>query len=329
MPSCNLVFGRTGCGKTSLKNMICGEEPEPSGLASATSDAQILDVTSEGKRYLYVDTAGILDNRGEGEGLKNSRADKVNKIGALLKEKCLEVSRVFYCVSSTERLLLEEIDWLADIIQMLGGQTVMTVFAVVLTKVDAGFQKKKFEKDFDNHELVKLLKAAFANCPVVTSGYDNVDSVKKLLVPVEETHSFVIKPDAIKTITPKADLESQLKQTQAKLAAVMKVIESKGSTEVDIKAELERLDEEIDSLTERITNAGWWCPFAEIDKAQKRIRTCRSLMRDLKLNGMKSHDEKMEFERQKLELRDAIKDAEMELKEKMNLGKMFMKLITI
>lgn len=327
MSTCNLVFGRTGCGKTSLKNMICGLDPEPDSLTSGTSDAQVLDVISEGKRYLYVDTAGILDNRGDGEDLKQSRADKVNRIGLLLKEGDLQVSRVFYCVASTERLLKEEIDWLADIIQMLGGERVMQVFAVVLTKVDDGFQKKKFEKDFESQPLVKMLKAAFTNCPIVTSGYNNVDSVKKLLVPVEEPNCFAVKPDAIKTITPKADLETQLAQTQAKLAEVMKAMEGKDSAKVDIKAQIASLEGEIDDMTERIANAGWWCPGPEIEKASRHIRRCRSLIRELKSNEMKSDEDKSKFERQKLELLDVIRDAETELKEKMKLGQLFMRLL--
>lgn len=327
MPSCNLVFGRTGCGKTSLKNMICGEDPEPDSLTSGTSDAQILDVHNEGKIYKYVDTAGILDNRGDGEDLKQSRADKVNKIGALVKEGDLEVARVFYCVASTERLLKEEIDWLADIIQMLGGKPVMQVFAIVLTKVDAGFQKRKFEKDFENHELVKVLKAAFPNCPVVTSGYENVDGVKKLLVPVGEETSFGVKPTEIKTITPKADLETQLKQTQAQLAKIMAAIDGQDSTKQGFQDEISSLEDQIDALTERITNAGWWCPWDEVEKATKRIRTCQSLIRDLKRNEMKSNDDKNKFERQKLELLAAIRAAEMELREKASIGKMFVKLL--
>lgn len=326
MTSCNLVFGRTGCGKTSLRNMLCGEDPEEDSLRSGTTDAQVLEVTSDGKRFLYVDTAGILDTRGEGEEMKNSRADKVNQIGRVLKRSNLTVCRVFYCVSSTERLLKEEIDWLADIIQMLGGQKVMQVFAIILTKVDAGFQKRKFEKDFDNHELVKTLRGAFTNCPVVTSGYDNVDSVKRLLVPCEEEPSFSVTPDVIKVVIPKADLETQLTQTRTKLAEVVKTLQGKESTESDIKRQIDDLDAEIDSLNERIANAGWWCPWPEIDKANQRIRECRSLMRDLKSNNMKTAADKASFERTKQTLIDAIKEAERELQEKRSLGKMFMRL---
>merc|ERR1712113_1000832 len=221
-----------------------------------------------------------------------------------------------------------EIDWLADIIQMLGGQTVMQVFSIVLTKVDAGFQKKKFEKDFDNHELVTVLRAAFPNCPVVTSGYENIDSVLKLMVPAEESHAFVVKPQAIKTIIPKADLETQLEHTRAQLAAVTKAIASKGRTKEDINNQLADLETEVDDLQERITNAGWWCPGAEIEKANKRIRQCRAFMRDLKNNDLQSEEDKKKFEIQKQELVGSREEAEQDLREKKSIASMFIKLLT-
>merc|ERR1712167_404354 len=103
-----------------------------------------------GNRTIYIDTAGILDNRTiedkngkvDEEALAKSRIDKINSIGTYIKNRNLAVSRVMYCVAATEAILAEEIVWLADLMHAFGAKA-MDVFAVVLTKVDDGFKKKK------------------------------------------------------------------------------------------------------------------------------------------------------------------------------------------
>merc|ERR1712193_125609 len=113
-------------------------------------------------------------------------------------------------------------------------------------------------------ELVKVLRKAFPNAPIVTSGYDNVDSVKKLLAPKAEGSSMQVQPSSIKTIVPKADLETQLAKAQKQLADIIKSIEGKGQSKEQMQAQIRSLENEIDDLAERIANASWWCPGNEI-----------------------------------------------------------------
>merc|ERR1719367_2063467 len=195
-------------------------------MTSGTSDAEVLSVKMGDDKYLYVDTAGILDNRGDDEELAQSRSVKVNSIGGLLKDQDLTIARVLYCVASTERFLKEEIDWLADIVQMMGGEKIMRCFAVVLTKVDDGFQKTKYEKNFDSNEVVVTLRKAFPGCPIVTAGYGNIENVANLLVASRTETPFKVEPEEIKTIKPKADLETQLRQLQQQIAKMESMLSS-------------------------------------------------------------------------------------------------------
>merc|ERR1712050_283222 len=100
------------------------------------------------------------------------------------------------------------------------------------------------------------------------------------------------------------------------LAAVTKAIAGKGRTKEEIKNQLADLEREIDDLQERIVNAGWWCPGAEIEKANQRIRQCRALMRDLKNNDLQSEEDKKKFEIQKQKMIGSLEEAEENLREK-------------
>lgn len=151
-----------------------------------TTDAVIEELTVDRKRYLFVDTPGILD----GEDF----TDNVNKIGALLKSEGLQVAQVFYLVPVNEPFLAEEFNAQANVIQMFGLAEALECFTVVLTKVDDGAVKETFERDFANNAIVKEVQKAFPCCPIITCGIDNVSAVKKLLVVGAEAPTFVLKP---------------------------------------------------------------------------------------------------------------------------------------
>merc|ERR1712113_544395 len=84
----------------------------------------------------------------------------------------------------------------------------------------------------------------------------------------------------------------------------------------------------IDALQERIANAGWWCPWREIEKANDRIRIVRGLIKSCKANKMESEADLKEYERLKAQLVLEIEAANKELEEKKNLGQLFSRLLT-
>lgn len=315
MPNCNLFIGRTGCGKTSLHNLLKGEDPEP--FSSSTKEAKGLNIDIDGRSHLFVDTVGFLDHV-----MSDTPQSMVNKLGEFLKDRHLEVGRVFYCTPYNERLLQEEIEWLALILHMLGGESVLQILVVVLTKVDAGFAKKRLDKNFYDNDLVKMVRIAFSRCPIVTSGYDNIDSVKKWLSPMDESPVGTVKPLNIQSISP--DEDSQFPPCLDELRAALAKIQEDSTFKDQQDMEIAQLELQLDDISEIIENV-WWNPVRSLKVAQLQLEHCKHIIRDLKVNDRGNEKALVIFKCNKLELMKEMEDLQSKTPSKETIrGAMFL-----
>src|SRR5688572_1933118 len=59
-----LAVGKTGLGKSTYANLLCGAEA-PVSSSSASKTRKITSYTSKCEKYRYIDTIGLQDSRGK------------------------------------------------------------------------------------------------------------------------------------------------------------------------------------------------------------------------------------------------------------------------
>lgn len=244
-----------------------------------------------------------------------SERKKVNNIGELLKKEKLVVVRVMYCLSSSERLLKEEIDGLVDIMQVLGPNA-PNCFAIVFTKADPGGPKhRKWSQSFDTDPMVVGVKAAFGeDCKAAFCGYQSVDRVKAILFPSDHKASseHCIDPTTIRTVESKKKLKEKigtLRGTIRDLIAKLQGAQANKMSPNELREFVKNELKDTKKLREAVKARMFLCLPLSARRELKRL--------DVALG---------ELENGKLDL-DTIANAEARLREKAELALPFWKLV--
>ncbi|KAE9393155.1 hypothetical protein BT96DRAFT_999694 [Gymnopus androsaceus JB14] len=91
-----IIFGSTGCGKSSVINMLRGEDiaPVSSGARGCTFESKAYRVTIDGEEYQVHDTTGL----DEGDAGRVSSKDAILKLYQLLRNLQDGVALLVYCM---------------------------------------------------------------------------------------------------------------------------------------------------------------------------------------------------------------------------------------
>ncbi|MDE3055386.1 MAG: ribosome biogenesis GTPase Der [Verrucomicrobiota bacterium] len=112
------IVGRPNVGKSTLANRLFGEERAiVSPIAGTTRDALDLLVEREGKKYLFVDTAGVRRKKGEKE--------RVDGFAALRTQEAIERAEVVLLVIDAEQGFTVQEMRLAAEIEKLGKSCIL------------------------------------------------------------------------------------------------------------------------------------------------------------------------------------------------------------
>ncbi|MDR1042137.1 MAG: ribosome biogenesis GTPase Der [Deltaproteobacteria bacterium] len=145
------VIGRPNAGKSSLINRLCGQSRlVTDSRPGTTRDALDVEVEHEGKRYIFVDTAGVR-RRGK-------VGDRVEKISVMRAIKSLDRA-------DTAILLIDAVEGLADQDAHIGGYAFEKgrPIVILLNKWDLVKDKKAARAAFERDLALKM--SYLEKCP--------------------------------------------------------------------------------------------------------------------------------------------------------------------
>merc|ERR1719199_455659 len=172
----NLIIGQTGTGKTSVIQMMGGGTPTTTSTFADTKHCSLYMVAHEGKgkEYVFLDTVGLLDTA----STNARRGAFITDLVKFVQDNNLNVCRVFVTVPLGGRQMPEMADWIAALLDALGGKDVVSLVAYWLItswNQDSKFNKKKCDLDKAKTDgtfqtLANMVELGF---DVVTHGAEN------------------------------------------------------------------------------------------------------------------------------------------------------------
>ncbi|KAG2342522.1 hypothetical protein BDR05DRAFT_349034 [Suillus weaverae] len=176
-----LVVGQTGCGKSSVVNILAGESwaPTSDDLSHCTKQWTEYTIPVDGRSFQVFDTIGFLEPGLDTEGYTDAIADTYLAIDALRKRGGIDL--LLYCVRD------EEIEKMKGHYRLLHEVFCDEEVPVALVVTNRGVSDKAYKAIFRSHKIdcVDYVCANIASTPGPGSSAVNTESqkaIKELLV---------------------------------------------------------------------------------------------------------------------------------------------------
>ncbi|KAJ3500730.1 hypothetical protein NLJ89_g9663 [Agrocybe chaxingu] len=129
-----VLFGESGCGKSSVVNMLLGFEAAPtsSGARGCTFNSAGYDIRIDGARFRIHDTAGLE----EGEEGRVPKADAITQLYSLLRTLDGGVSLLVFCMKAPRIKESAKHNWLLFHEIMCKGQVPIAIVVTGLEQED-------------------------------------------------------------------------------------------------------------------------------------------------------------------------------------------------
>ena len=170
------IIGRPNVGKSSLLNQILGEERViVSPIAGTTRDAIDTYLTSEGKDFLLIDTAGIRR--------KGKTVEMAEKLSVIMARKALERADVAIIV-------IDAVEGVTNLDANIAGYAVDSGCSVIIAvnKWDA-LEEKETNTIYEFERTLKMAMKFLDWAPIVTISALTGQRVAKILPLVAQAHA--------------------------------------------------------------------------------------------------------------------------------------------
>jgi len=282
----NLIVGQTGTGKTSLIQMMGGGTPTTSSTFADTKHCSLYKVANEGQEYIFLDTVGLLDTASTNDGRKGF----ITALVKYIQNQNLNVERVFFTVPLGGRQMTEMADWIAVLLEALGGKDgVALVSHWVITKwnQDSKFNKRQCEQDAAKPDgTLQTMKQQSLGFEVITHGEENQEDLFRIMAPTTSTSKGLSKA----AMNPEAEhRENMIKQVDDLQAGVNGLNSSIASmkSDSDFQKQEDQLRRRLSQATTDLANCGKSKSKKKkykniIDEANQQLGECSRTWRDNK-----------------------------------------------
>jgi len=282
----NLIVGQTGTGKTSLIQMMGGGTPTTSSTFADTKHCSLYRVANEVKEYIFLDTVGLLDTASTNDGRKAFITDLVKYI----RDNNLNVGRVFFTVPLGGRQMTEMADWIAVLLDALGGKDEVGLVAYwVITKwnQDSKFNKRQCEQDKAKPDgTFQTMKRQSLGFDVITHGEENQEDLFTTMASTTSTNKGLSKAAMNSEAEHHENMVKQVDNLQEGVKGLRLSIASMRS-DSDFQQQGDQLRRRLNEATAELAN----CSKSQskkdkykkiIDDATQQLGECSRLWRDNK-----------------------------------------------
>ena len=203
------VIGKPNVGKSSFVNMILGEERAiVSDIAGTTRDSIDSDYEKNGKKYTFIDTAGLRRQRSI-----DSRVEKFSAIRTLNAVDRSDI--VLFFIDATEGVTEQD----TKIIGYAHNQGKASI--IVVNKWDLINKDTNTMQEFENHirnRITFTLYAPIAFISVVNK--QRIDKLFNLIDEVDENYSFRVPTGTLNTLLRDITLLNPPKSKKGKVLKI-------------------------------------------------------------------------------------------------------------